>query len=226
MGSKLTRTKSIQWRQFIKPLVRREVGLSLGTIALLIGSAGAIAQWLQPSPSSTPAGLGQLPTAIPATAPKTGVAPGDTPPKEAAPGESTPTIAQSSAQSSAQSKALEDTVNPLKSGLGINRAGALRISNPTDYPVRIALLPQRPSVVAAKVYEPPAHWDFDPEEGQLKGLLVGLSNRPNLQVKPGDVLVAFALDGSRRYWGPYVVSETELPNWDPKSAEWQLTLQP
>jgi hypothetical protein len=118
----------------------------------------------------------------------------------------------------------DDATVKLKSGVGVTQSGLLRISNPTAYAVRIALLPQKPGT--ATTYEPPAHWDFDPEEGQVTGLLVGLPQRPNLQVQPGDVLVAFALDGSRRYWGPYVVGETEFPNWESKGGEWRLILQP
>jgi hypothetical protein len=37
--------------------------------------------------------------------------------------------------------------------------------------------------------------------------------------------VAFAQDGSRRYWGPYVVGETSSPEWNPQTQEWQLVLQ-
>lgn len=109
----------------------------------------------------------------------------------------------------------------------VNRQGKLRISNPTEYPVRIALLAKLPATSgkAAAGYEPPAHWDFAPQEGGTKGLLVGLPSR-NLKVKKGDILVAFAQDGSRRYWGPYVVGETSVPAWNPKAAEWQLTLEP
>jgi len=109
----------------------------------------------------------------------------------------------------------------------VNRQGKLRISNSTEYPVRIALLAKLPASGGNTVasYEPPAHWDFAPQEGGTKGLLVGLPSR-NLKVKKGDILVAFAQDGSRRYWGPYVVGETNVPAWNPKAAEWQLTLEP
>lgn len=107
------------------------------------------------------------------------------------------------------------------------RQGVLRISNPTEYPIRVALLARKStsSSSAKPAYEVPAHWDFAPQEGGTKGLIVSLPNR-NLKVKKGDVLVAFAQDGSRRYWGPFVVGETELPVWNPKGAEWELVLQP
>jgi hypothetical protein len=74
-------------------------------------------------------------------------------------------------------------------------------------------------------YELPAHWDFAPEEGGTQGLLVSLPDRA-LKLKKGDVLVAFAQDGSGRYWGPYVVDKTALPLWNAKAVEWQLILQP
>ncbi|SRR5579883_1178258 len=113
------------------------------------------------------------------------------------------------------------------------RQGVLRVGNPTDYPVRVALLAKKLMVETASStaksddvgYDLPAHWDFAPEEGGGKGLVVSLPDR-NLKVKKGDVLVAFAQDGSGRYWGPYVVGETPLPVWNPKTAEWQLILQP
>ncbi len=109
--------------------------------------------------------------------------------------------------------------------------GVLRISNPTEHPIRVALLARRsqatPPSAAEKSsnYELPAHWDFAPQEGGTKGLVVSLPNR-NLKVKKGDILIAFAQDGSRRYWGPYVVGETEFPTWNPKEGEWLLVLPP
>lgn len=112
------------------------------------------------------------------------------------------------------------------------RQGGLRVSNPTDYPVRIALLTKfaalrkNPAISnASGRYDLPAHWDFDPQEGSTKGLIVSLPDR-GIQIKPGDILVAFALDGSRRYWGPYVVGDTEFPTWNSKTVEWELTLTP
>ncbi len=108
--------------------------------------------------------------------------------------------------------------------------GLLRVGNPTDHPVRVAVLLKKPGAKnstenAQTGYEAPAHWDFDPGEGSEKGLLLSLPNRP-IKLKKGDILVAFAQDGSRRYWGPYVVGETSSPAWTAKGAEWQLTLQP
>lgn len=96
------------------------------------------------------------------------------------------------------------------------------MSNPTDYPVRLALLSR--SATAPKT-PAPAHWDFAPQEGNQTGLLLSLPEQ-NLNLQPGDVLVGFAQDGSRRYWGPYVVGETDLPFWHREGKEWQLILQP
>lgn len=126
-------------------------------------------------------------------------------------------------QASASPSAVSETI---ASANGI-RQGVLRISNPTEYPIRVALLAKKStsSTPAKPAYEVPAHWDFAPQEGGTKGLIVSLPNQ-NLKVKKGDVLVAFAQDGSRRYWGPFVVGETELPVWNPKGAEWDLVLQP
>ena len=98
--------------------------------------------------------------------------------------------------------------------------GSLRVSNPTERPIRVALLPRQ-----SKAYGEPAHWDFAPMEGGSKGLLLSLPQE-TLKLKKGDVLVAFAQDGSRQYWGPYVVGETPSPVWNQKQAEWQLVLKP
>ena len=129
-----------------------------------------------------------------------------------------------------------DSLAVAKSGSGTAfvRQGALRISNPTSYPIRVALLTKKaaknsdPATSASEsqpAFDLPAHWDFDPQEGSSKGLIVSLPDRA-IKVKPGDVLVAFAQDGSRRYWGPYVVGATAQPVWSPKAAEWQLVLEP
>lgn len=121
----------------------------------------------------------------------------------------------------------------------ISRQGVFRIGNPTGYPIRVALLSKKASAepapsegntspvkaVSQPNYELPSHWDFAPEEGGARGLLVSLPDR-TLKLKKGDILVAFAQDGSGRYWGPYVVDETALPLWNAKAVEWQLILQP
>ncbi|MEG3895312.1 MULTISPECIES: hypothetical protein [unclassified Microcoleus] len=101
-------------------------------------------------------------------------------------------------------------------------AGSLRVSNRSEHPVRVALLSKRQ---AKKSYGKPAHWDFAPGEGGDKGLMLSLPEG-KLQVKRGDILVVFAQDGSRRYWGPYVAGETASPAWNGTAGEWQLILQP
>ena len=101
-------------------------------------------------------------------------------------------------------------------------AGSLRVSNRSEHPVRVALLSKRQ---AEKSYGKPAHWDFAPGEGGGKGLMLSLPEG-KLQVKQGDILVVFAQDGSRRYWGPYVAGETASPAWNATAGEWQLTVQP
>ncbi len=96
--------------------------------------------------------------------------------------------------------------------------GALKMSNQTDVPVRVALLARGKGAVE------PAHWDFAPQEGSKEGLVLSLPEG-NFKLKKGDILVAFAQDGSGYYWGPYVVGESDAPVWDKKLSQWQLTLQ-
>lgn len=105
--------------------------------------------------------------------------------------------------------------------------GTLRMSNQTQQPVRLALLTRRsvgkgPDSQKSN-NDVPAHWDFAPKEGSEKGLILSLPNT-NLKLEKGDILVAFAQDGSRRYWGPYVVGETSSPTWNAQRGEWQLVL--
>ncbi|MBD0313626.1 MAG: hypothetical protein ICV86_12370 [Microcoleus sp. T3-bin5] len=99
--------------------------------------------------------------------------------------------------------------------------GSLRVSNRSEHPVRVALLSKRQ---AEKSYGKPAHWDFAPGEGGGKGLMLSLPEG-KLQIQQGDILVVFAQDGSRRYWGPYVAGETASPAWNSTAREWQLILQ-
>jgi hypothetical protein len=102
----------------------------------------------------------------------------------------------------------------------------LRVSNQSPYALRVVLLShQSSSSPSAKRDRPPAHWDFAPSEGSQNGLLLSLPSE-KLTLKPGDVLVAFALDGSRRYWGPYIVGETAAPTQARSTLEWQLLLRP
>jgi hypothetical protein len=101
--------------------------------------------------------------------------------------------------------------------------GLLRMSNQTEQPVRVALLARRSTTEGGSSM--PAHWDFAPSEGSEKGLILSLPNG-KFKLGKGDILVAFAQDGSRRYWGPYVVGETSLPKWNPQQREWQLIISP
>jgi hypothetical protein len=106
--------------------------------------------------------------------------------------------------------------------------GLLRMSNQTNQPVRLALLARQSGTKKAKKnpkFDIPAHWDFAPQEGSSQGLVLSLP-QGNLKLEKGDILVAFAQDGSRRYWGPYVVGETSAPSWNAQTKEWQLVLTP
>lgn len=110
--------------------------------------------------------------------------------------------------------------------------GSLRVSNRTEHPIRVVLLSQHTQANAEDIptkdiptYDEPVHWDFAPQEGSNSGLILSLPEQ-ELRLQPGDVLVAFAQDGSRRYWGPYVVGETPAPVWQQPNGEWQLILTP
>ncbi len=104
--------------------------------------------------------------------------------------------------------------------------GTLRMSNQTNQPVRLALLARQSTGKKVKTHHDiPAHWDFAPQEGSEKGLLLSLP-QGSLKLEKGDILVAFAQDGSRRYWVTYVVGETPSPSWNTQSKEWQLILNP
>ncbi|MEH2305918.1 hypothetical protein [Nostoc sp.] len=116
-----------------------------------------------------------------------------------------------------------------KSASVAKNQGTLRMSNQTNQPVRLALLARQSVAKGSGTkqanYDVPAHWDFAPQEGSEKGLVLSLPQN-NLKLEKGDILVAFAQDGSRRYWGPYVVGETQLPKWNSQNREWQLVLSP
>ena len=111
--------------------------------------------------------------------------------------------------------------------------GGLRVSNQTRHPLRVALLPQPEALspdpsdaqsIEATAFNEPVHWDFAPEEGSIDGLRLSQPNGSQT-IQSGDILVAFAQDGTQRYWGPYVVGATALPAWQPETQEWQLTIQ-
>jgi hypothetical protein len=128
--------------------------------------------------------------------------------------------------------------NPTKSSLLLSNrvepasqtkfSGQLRMSNRTNEPVRLAFLARQPATKNSsrpKTDDIPAHWDFAPQEGSGKGLILSLP-QGTLRIEKGDVLVAFAQDGSRRYWGPYIVGETSSPTWNGENQEWRLVLTP
>lgn len=104
-------------------------------------------------------------------------------------------------------------------------ANGLRVSNQSTYPVRVVLLPRNTKSDNQAKYHEPVHWDFAPSEGSQAGLILSLPDG-NLRLQTGDILMAFALDGSRRYWGPYSVGETAAPAQSSQSGEWNLTLRP
>ncbi|WP_347239142.1 hypothetical protein [Dolichospermum sp. FACHB-1091] len=124
-----------------------------------------------------------------------------------------------------ESTVLSDQVN---SDTTTKVPGLLRVSNKTTQPIRLVLLARQLSQKSANANKikstPPAHWDFAPEEGSERGLVLSLP-QANLRLEKGDILVAFAQDGSRQYWGPCVVGETSSPQWQPQRQEWQLVLQ-
>jgi hypothetical protein len=117
----------------------------------------------------------------------------------------------------------------------------LRVRNISPYPVRVVLMSQQPASQqpasqqpasqksvqnnsSSRPYRAPVHWDFAPDEGSKVGLLLSLPEG-NFTLKKGDVLMAFALDGSRHYWGPYIVGKTGGLSRS-KASEWQLVLKP
>ena len=181
-------------------------------VAFLLGLVGVLLLWLRFSvsielikPDSS------LPSAMPSAEPLPTLP-------------SAPTRASKQSEPLAQAPLSESSPEP---GRVAASQGAFRMSNQTDQPVRVALLARHPGTSAGgqSTYSNPVHWDFAPGEGSAKGLILSLPES-NLKLKKGDILVAFAQDGSRRYWGPYVVGETASPVWKRQTAEWQLILQP
>jgi hypothetical protein len=101
--------------------------------------------------------------------------------------------------------------------------GGVRIRNRSASPVRLVIL-RRQSTQTPKKQPIPIHWDFAPREGRLKGLLLALPSE-TIALDRGDILTAFAQDGSARYWGPYIVGESPQPIWNDKTTEWEVTLE-
>jgi hypothetical protein len=117
-------------------------------------------------------------------------------------------------------------VAPVEVDVTVQTSGSLRVRNRSSHPVRVVLLmrSRQQELEKQPIDLPPVHWDFAPWEGQGRGSLLALPDRP-VQLKQGDVLVAFAQDGSRRYWGPFVVGETKLPVWNQEAQEWEILLE-
>ena len=102
------------------------------------------------------------------------------------------------------------------------RLGSFRVGNRTPHPIRLVVLLRS----GERLLTPErAHWDFAPGEGGNEGLLLSLGEDP-LQISPGDVVVAFTIDGTRQYWGPNVVGESLSPFWDARQQVWSMILQP
>jgi hypothetical protein len=102
------------------------------------------------------------------------------------------------------------------------RTGAFRVGNRTPHPIRLVILMRS----GGRLLNPEtAHWDFAPGEGGSEGLVLSLGEEP-LQIGPGDIVVAFTLDGTARYWGPNVVGESLAPFWNEESGFWSMILQP
>lgn len=119
--------------------------------------------------------------------------------------------------SSIQQVAIAQPPDSIESEGSANTANVPSIESP-DFDTS----PENPQ--ASPQYGEPMHWDFVPREGHETGLILAASNG-HVKVQPGDVLTAFAQDGSRRYWGPYVVGVTEAPVWNNETQEWSLVLE-
>jgi hypothetical protein len=102
--------------------------------------------------------------------------------------------------------------------------GSLRVGNRTERSVRVVLFSRVTSQNVWQAIEP-LNWDFAPFEGGKEGLILSLPNY-KIAIGKGDVIFAFATDGSRSYWGPNIVGETDAPFWDNKNKEWSMVLQP
>ncbi len=113
------------------------------------------------------------------------------------------------------------------------QSGKLRVSNRSEHPIRLAIRLRaekaqgdkyNEKVASPLKFDSPAHWDFYAGEGGDRGVVVALPSRA-VYLKKGDVVVAFAQDGSQRYWGPFIVGETDNPMWNDRTTEWQLILE-
>jgi hypothetical protein len=189
-------------------------------VACLLGFLGLVLGWLQFSVS------------IETINPDASLPPETLPPQPQSSSQPCSPIPSVSTPVSKQDDAIKKDTPSVSNSESVERRGGqggLRMSNQTNQPVRVALLTRRSVATSSSSRQPtygdPVHWDFAPGEGSRQGLILSLP-KGNLKLEKGDILVAFAQDGSRRYWGPYVVGETPVPIWNQKTSEWQLVLQP
>lgn len=95
-------------------------------------------------------------------------------------------------------------------------SGPLSVSNLSIHPVRV--------VLQSRSAAEPFNWDFSPGEGQEQGLQLSLSQVP-LVIDKGDILFIFAIDGSRTYWGPWIVGESSSLVWQGDRRGWSLAIK-
>ncbi|WP_287127984.1 hypothetical protein [Candidatus Cyanaurora vandensis] len=98
----------------------------------------------------------------------------------------------------------------------VNRLGPLRVGNATPLPVRVVL---------TKTDGKPQAWDLAPRQASNEGQELITANTP-AQAAEGDLLLIFATDGSRRYWGPNVLGFTPAPFWDSRRRLWTTVVRP
>ncbi|WP_019498496.1 hypothetical protein [Pseudanabaena sp. PCC 6802] len=116
------------------------------------------------------------------------------------------------------------TTSPRPARIPGKQQGALRVGNRTEHSVRIVLLSGKRDRASWDGVEP-VNWDFAPSEGGAEGLLLSLPNG-QIEVAQGDIMFAFATDGSRLYWGPHVVGQTNSLVWNGDRREWNMILEP
>jgi len=109
--------------------------------------------------------------------------------------------------------------NPISTKVITSGEGTLRVGNLTPHPVRIVLQSRANSSNLE-----PINWDFVPNEGGNRGLQLSLP-QARIKVSKGDIIFAFATDGSRIYWGPSVVGESRAVVWQGDRREWSFILK-
>lgn len=98
--------------------------------------------------------------------------------------------------------------------------GTLRVGNLTEHPIRIVV-----QLRVNSTQTEPVNWDFAPGEGGTQGLQLSLP-QDRVKLNKGDIIFAFATDGSRAYWGPNVVGESKSIAWQGDRGEWSFILKP